>query len=93
LTKREVLLSRTALRQLERLPGEARRRIRSRLEVLADDPFRPRPGADIKLLWGQEDPPLFRLRVGDYRILYFVLEAEVRVTEVLPRSRAYRGVD
>lgn len=93
MTKREVLLSRTALRQLERLPGEARRRIQSRLEVLVDDPFHSRPGADIRLLWGQEEPPLFRLRVGDYRILYFVLATEVRVTEVLHRSRAYRGVD
>jgi mRNA interferase RelE/StbE len=93
LTKREVLLSRTALRELERLPREAGKRIRAKLKVLVDDPFRARAGADIRLLWGQDEPPLYRLRVGDYRVLYFVLEKEIRVTEILHRSQAYRGID
>ncbi len=93
MTKREILLSRTAVRQLERLPREATRRIRSKLAVPAEDPFRARTGADIRLLWGQDDPPLYRLRVGDYRVLYFVLKDEVRIAEVLHRSQAYRGVD
>lgn len=93
MTRCEVLLSRTAVRELERLPRNAGRRIRAKLAVLAEDPFHARPGADIRLLWGQDDPPLYRLRVGDYRILYFVLEQEVRVTEILHRSEAYRGLD
>jgi len=93
LTKREVLLSRTATRQLERLPRDVARRIRARLEGLAEDPFRSRPGADIRILWSHEDPPLYRLRIGDYRVLYFVVENEVRITEILHRSQAYRGLD
>lgn len=63
------------------------------MRVLGEDPFRPRPGADIRLLWAHDDPPLYRLRVGDYRVLYFVLEREVRETEILHRSQAYRGLD
>lgn len=55
--------------------------------------MRPRPGMDIRPLWAHEDPPLFRLRVGDYRVLYFILPGEVRVTEILHRSQAYRGLD
>jgi mRNA-degrading endonuclease RelE of RelBE toxin-antitoxin system len=93
LTKRSVLLSRTAGRQLERLPRDATRRIRSKLAVVAEDPFHARPGADLRLLWGQDDPPLYRLRVGDHRILHFIMEREVRVTEILHRSQAYRGLD
>lgn len=93
MTKREILLSRTATRQLERLPTPAAARIREKLKVLAEDPFTPRPGADIRLLWGHDEPPLYRLRVGDYRVLYFVLKADVRVTEILHRSQAYRGMD
>lgn len=69
------------------------RRIREKVRILAEDPFRAHPGADIRLLWGHDDPPLYRLRVGDYRVLYFVLETEVRVTEILHRSQAYRGLD
>jgi mRNA-degrading endonuclease RelE of RelBE toxin-antitoxin system len=93
LTKREVLLSRTALRELERPPRDAGRRIRAKLGVLAEDPIHERAGADIRLLWGQDDPPLCRLQVGDYRVLYLVLEKEIRVTEILHRSQAYRGLD
>ena len=68
-------------------------RIREKLKAIDEDPFHARPGADIRLLWGHDDPPLYRLRVGDYRVLYFVLEGEIRVTEVLHRSQAYRGID
>lgn len=93
MTKRRVLLSKTATRQLERLPRDANRRIRERLTVLEDDPFRPRPGADVRPLWTHDDPPLYRLRVGDYRVLYFVLPEEVRVTEIVHRSQGYRGLD
>ncbi len=82
MTKRRVFLSKTAIRQLERLPRDANRRIREQLKVLEDDPIRPRPGADIRPLWSHDDPPLYRVRVGDYRVLYFVLREEVRVTEI-----------
>ncbi len=75
------------------MPTHDAARIRKRLAVLSDDPFRPRPGADIKALWTESDPPLYRLRIGDYRALYFVTEDEVQITEVLHRSQAYRGPD
>ncbi len=93
MTKRSVLLSKTASRQLDRLPADAARRIRERVRVLEVDPVRPRPGADIRPFWTHDDPPLYRLRVGEYRVLYFVLPAEVRITEVVHRSQAYRGLD
>ncbi len=92
MTRRRVVLSRTAVRQLERLPADAARRIRERVRALGEDPLRSRAGADIRPLWIHDDPPLYRLRVGEYRVLYFVLPDEVRVTEVVPRSQAYRGL-
>jgi len=61
--------------------------------VLRENPREPRPGADIRLIFDHEDPPLYRLRVGDYRVFYLVLEREVRVVYILPRSKAYRGFD
>jgi mRNA-degrading endonuclease RelE of RelBE toxin-antitoxin system len=63
------------------------------VKVLEEDPIRPRPGADIRPLWAHDDPPLYRLRVGDDRVLYLVLQDEVRVTEGAHRSQAYRGLD
>jgi len=93
LARRKVLLSKTALRQLERLNRDVEARIRRQLPVLEEDPFRRRPGADIRPLWSHDDPPLYRLRIGDYRVLDFVLGEEVRVTEILHRSQGYRGLD
>ncbi len=88
-----VLLSKRAQRQLRRLPRSLSERVKEKLSALEEDPVRPRSGADIRLVWGHDDPPLYRLRVGDYRVLYFVLEGEVRITEILHRSKAYRGLD
>ncbi|MFQ5919000.1 MAG: type II toxin-antitoxin system RelE/ParE family toxin [Thermoplasmata archaeon] len=67
--------------------------MKKKLHVLEEDPFQSRSGADIRLIWPHDDPPLYRLRVGDHRVLYFVMQGEVRVTEVLHRSKAYRGLD
>ena len=44
-------------------------------------------------MWGHDDSPLYHLRTGDYHILAFVLEKDVRVTEILHRFQAYRGLD
>ncbi|MFQ5839025.1 MAG: type II toxin-antitoxin system RelE/ParE family toxin [Thermoplasmata archaeon] len=88
-----VLVSKKAQRQLRRIPRPLAERVREKLSLLEENPLEPRPGADISLVWGHDDPPLYRLRVGEYRVLYFVLKTEVRVTEILHRSKAYRGLD
>jgi len=93
LARRDILLSRTALRQLDCPAAATAKRIRERIRILAEDPYRARPGADIRPLWAHEEPLLDRLRAGTYRVPYFVLPAEVRVTGILHRSQAYRGID
>lgn len=69
-----VVIERSAQRQLGKLPVDAQRRIASRINGLAHDP-RP-PG--IKKLRGDPAGAL-RLRVGDYRVLYRVEDEAVRV--------------
>ena len=88
-----VLVSKRAKRQLQRQPRQPSERIKKKLRLLEEDPFQSRSEADLRLVWPHDDPPLYRLRVGDYRVLYFVLQGEVRVTEVLHRSKAYRGLE
>lgn len=66
--------------------GEAR--IRRGLSQLATDPYRPRSGADLKKIVGA-GPPLYRLRVGDWRALYFVVDLQVKVTSIRRREKAY----
>lgn len=84
-----VTLSETAARQLRRLPAKTRERIVRALRVLEEDPFRPRPRADIRPIEGT-DPRKYRVRVGDYRIVYAVAGSTVKVIEVFIRGRGYR---
>jgi mRNA interferase RelE/StbE len=92
LTRYEVLLSQTAVRQLRALPSRARARVRKALRELEDDPFRSRPRADIRRLRGPSRDYL-RLRVGDHRAIFAVEGRRVLVVKVLPRSRAYDWLD
>jgi mRNA interferase RelE/StbE len=46
--------------------------------------------ADVKRLRGaQGNADLFRLRVGDYRIVFAVVGDEIRVTRIIHRSEGY----
>jgi len=84
-----VTLSETAARQLHKLPQDARNRIARGLRVLKQDPLRPRPKADIRIIEGTE-PKKYRLRIGDYRAIYAVVGREVKIVEVFIRERGYR---
>jgi mRNA-degrading endonuclease RelE of RelBE toxin-antitoxin system len=67
-------------------------RVRVALARLADDPFRARPGLDLRRLKAvSDDVGLHRVRVGDVRALYAVLEAarEVLVLVVEKREAGY----
>ena len=75
----KVLLSRTSISQLNSLNEKIIKRIKESLQYLKEDPYMSRSGADIKKLKTFDDPKLYRLRVGDYRIIYFVLKDEVKV--------------
>jgi mRNA interferase RelE/StbE len=88
LTKFEVLLSGTARKQLAEVGHKDEARIRRGLAQLQTDPFRARSGADIKKLVGA-DPPLYRLRVGDWRALFFIAGKSVKVTSIRRRENAY----
>lgn len=65
-----------ALRQLRKLPKDALRRIRTATEHLRDE---PRPEGAAKLA-GTHD--LWRIRVGDYRVVYTIADDVLVVTVV-----------
>ena len=85
----KVSLSETAVRQLRKLPAESRKRIVKGLRLLEEDPFRPRPKADILPIRDTE-PRKYRMRVGEYRALFTVTGSDVKVIEVFARGREYR---
>ena len=87
----KVLVSRTFQRQFRNLPEKIQSRIRNGLKELESDPFRPRPNADIKAL-KDTNPQKYRLRIGNYRIIYTVEDDTVKVIEVFIRGRGYRNL-
>jgi len=86
-----VLVHAEVQKFLKTLPGDRQAKIRKALDALTEDPSTPRPTVDIRRLRG---PPgrrdAFRLRVGDYRLLYDVEGENVWVTEAWHRGRGYR---
>ncbi|MCI0585501.1 MAG: type II toxin-antitoxin system RelE/ParE family toxin [Planctomycetes bacterium] len=82
-----VLVKPAAERDLEKLPRDVLRRVTERMIALEEDP-RP-PGC--KKLTGEED--LYRIRVGDYRVVYEIDDGErgVRIARVRHRREVYRG--
>lgn len=71
-----VLFKPSAARDFERLPRDMQRRLARRIDALADDPY---PAGARKL---QAAENLFRVRVGDYRVLYQVLARRLVVLVV-----------
>lgn len=80
-----VKLKRSAEKELENLPAGIHDKIIKILLSLKENPF-PRHS---KKLHGREG---WRLRVGDYRILYIIHESEknIEVVSVAHRKEVYR---
>ena len=66
MARHSIEISRTAERQLRKLPVADRRRVARAMVALGDDPH---PPGSRKLL-GYDD--VFRIRVGVYRVIYSV---------------------
>jgi mRNA interferase RelE/StbE len=82
----ELQFSPSALRQLGKLSQDVRLRIRTATEALRDE---PRPHGAIKLT-GADDR--WRIRLGDYRVIYTVVDRilVVTVVEIGHRRDIYR---
>ncbi len=79
-------ISRTAEKQLRRLPPEAQKRLANAMLALANDPFPP----GSRGLAGHES--VFRIRVDIYRVLYSVIQTQliVIILKVGHRKDVYR---
>ena len=84
--KFEVLLERKAEQDLKKLPDNIYSRIIKTLHKLSQNPL---PNGSRKITGSVND---WRVRVGDYRIVYEVLrkEKEVRVMRIRHRKNVYR---
>lgn len=79
-----LIISRSAAKEFEKLPSIVIERVRERIRSLAHD---PRPPGSKKL----QGRPEWRVRVGDYRILYTIDDhgKVIEIGAISHRSGAY----
>ena len=81
----EVRLAPAAVRQLRKLDPPGRRRVQAAIDLLAED---PRPPGARQLVGGAGE---WRVRTGDFRIIYDIRDGELLVLVVKVGHR--RDVD
>ena len=81
-----VTLKSSAEKEFLRLPDSVSARILPRIKALATD---PRPRGSKKLSGGNDE---WRIRVGDYRVVFTIDDEEkrVRVTRIAHRREVYK---
>lgn len=80
-----ITYSRDAAKALRKIPGKQKLRILMAIEKVAENPART--DLDIKKLKGRQG---FRLRVGDYRVIYREDGVILSIDDLGPRGRIYK---
>jgi mRNA interferase RelE/StbE len=82
----EIYLEHAAEKDLKKLPQKVFHRLVTNIKTLAEN---PRPSGCRKITGSEDD---WRIRVGDYRIIYAIDDKgqAVRIMRVRDRREAYR---
>ena len=82
----EVRLSPAAAKGLKKAPPQVARRIRTKLNELATDPYK---ASNVKRLTNH---PGYRARIGNWRILYLIQKGTlvIQIIEIGHRRGVYR---
>lgn len=92
MTSSDVLVSQTAARELKALEEDLQAIIKEKLRELAEDPSNRSGRLDVKKLSATKRH-YYRLRVGEYRIIFFTEEKAIKVVRIANRSDVYSWLD
>lgn len=81
-----LVFSKQALKALRRMQPRQARLIRARLARLAEDPAAPE--LDVRRLVGRDG---YRIRVGDWRVIYAIGGETINVAFIAPRGDVYKS--
>ena len=87
-----VLVSKTFQRKFQKLQKSSQNQIRKSLKELENDPYTSRPNCDIKSLIDTR-PKKYRLRVGNYRIIYIIENKDVKIIDLIKREVGYSRLE
>lgn len=77
-----IFYTKKAMKSIKSLDIRVKDRVRKGIEKI--------PFGDIKKLQGYSN--LYRLRIGDYRVIYQMENGNIIIDAVLPRGEAYKGL-
>ncbi len=82
-----IYLHKRALKFLQRRTDPEKQRLKDKISLLA---YHPHPGLDVKKLAGESNG--YRLRVGTFRIIFFVHQAkgEIFIDDIDNRGQVYK---
>lgn len=82
-----IAFSKEAAKSLQRMPRSTAQLIREKLEIIAADPYADHPNA--KKLQGREG---YRLRIGDWRVVYKIQNERfiIIVLKIASRGEIYK---
>ena len=75
-----ITFSKQAAKAIGRIDSPLKQRMKTAIEKL--------PDGDVRKLKGYSTA--YRLRVGDYRILFDMTAESIEITNILPRGEAYK---
>ena len=78
----KITYLKSAFKTLENYDLATRKRIIKGIEKI--------PQGDIKKLQGEKYPPLYRLRIGKYRIIYHIEDENIVVAKIDTRGDIYK---
>ena len=83
----KIVFTASAAKSLQKIPRNTAQLIREKLEQVATDPYASHP--NVTKLQGRAG---FRLRVGDWRVIYEIQKDNVViiVMKIAPRGEVYR---
>ena len=90
--KYQVLVSKTFQQKFYKIEKSIQENIRKSLIELQNDPFRSRPNCDIKLLKDTK-PKKYRLRIGEYRIIFLVAKKDIKIIDLIKRETGYSRLE
>ena len=79
----KVVVRQTALKDIKKISEPYKSQIKNKIKELADFPEIP----NIKKLKNHQPP--YRLRVGQYRVLFDVIENRIEIASIRHRREAY----
>jgi len=85
----EFYISPSALKELKKLDSNERESIKTKLKLLALDPVNT--SIDITQIKGKHQPIYYRIKSGDYRVIYYIEEEGIYVDKIGHRKNIYRG--